>query len=50
MLRRLRAAAGGLVVRNAPQMLGHNLYRTGMLEGDGGVELIEMRLDEPTES
>lgn len=47
-LRELRARTSGLVLRGAPQMLGHNLYRTGMLEGPGAVELIDMRLDEPS--
>ena len=47
-LRELRARTSGLVLRGAPQMLGHNLYRTGMLEGPRAVELIEMRLDEPS--
>jgi anti-anti-sigma regulatory factor len=47
-LRELRARTSGLVLLGAPQMLGHNLYRTGMLEGPGGVRLIDMRLDEPS--
>jgi anti-anti-sigma regulatory factor len=45
-LRELRARASGLVLRGAPQMLGHNLYRIGMLEGPGAVEMVDMRLDE----
>jgi anti-anti-sigma regulatory factor len=47
-LRELRARVSGLVLRGAPQMLGHNLYRTGMLNGPGAVELLDMRLDEPS--
>ena len=46
-LRELRARSIGLVLRGAPQMLGHNLYRTGLLGGSGAIELIDMRLDEP---
>ena len=47
-LRELRARVNVLVLRGAPQMLGHNLYRTGMLEGPGAVEMVDMRLDEPS--
>lgn len=35
-----------LVVRGAPQMLAHNLYRVGDLEG-GSLVLDSMREDEP---
>lgn len=34
-----------LVIDSAPQVLAHNLYRTGMLEGDS-VRLVDMREDE----
>ena len=47
-LRELRARVNGLELRGAPQMLGHNLYRTGMLEGPRAVALLDMRLDEPS--
>ena len=47
-LRELRARACSLVLHGAPQVLGHNLYRTGMLEGPKAVHLIDMRLDEPS--
>jgi anti-anti-sigma regulatory factor len=47
VLRDLCARAGGLVVRGAPQMLGHNLYRVGMLDGPCRVRLVDMRQDEP---
>ena len=47
-LRELRARVRRLVLRGAPQMLGHNLYRVGMLEGPRAVEMVEMRLDEPS--
>jgi anti-anti-sigma regulatory factor len=46
-LRDLRARSIGLVLRGAPQILGHNLYRTGLLGGSRAIELIDMRLDEP---
>ncbi|HJQ67709.1 MAG TPA: STAS domain-containing protein [Blastocatellia bacterium] len=46
-LRRLRARSSRLVLTGAPQMLCHNLYRVGLLEGDGRIELIDMRQDEP---
>ena len=45
-LRALRARSRRLVLRGAPQMLGHNLYRTGMLDGSAAIELVDMRLDE----
>ena len=47
-LRELRTRVSGLVLRGAPQMLGHNLYRIGMLEGPAAVDLVDMRLDEPS--
>ena len=47
-LRELRARTVRLVLRGAPQMLGHNLYRVGMLEGPAAIELLDMRLDEPS--
>jgi ABC-type transporter Mla MlaB component len=47
VLRELRARVGSLVLQGAPQMLGHNLYRVGMLEGPRAIELLDMRLDEP---
>ena len=47
-LRELRARVHKLVLRCAPQMLGHNLYRTGMLDGPNAIELVDMRLDEPS--
>jgi len=46
-LRRLRGRARHLVLAGAPQVLGHNLYRVGLLEGAGAIELVDMRLDEP---
>ena len=46
-LRELRSRVGLLVLRGAPQMLGHNLYRAGMLDGSSAIELVDMRLDEP---
>jgi anti-anti-sigma regulatory factor len=45
-LRGLRARSSRLILMGAPQMLGHNLYRTGMLDGRGAIELVGMRLDE----
>ena len=47
-IRELRARANRLVLLGAPQMLGHNLYRIGMLEGPWAVEIVDMRLDEPS--
>ena len=44
-LRELSARASKVVLIAAPQMLCHNLYRIGLLEGN--VELREMRQDEP---
>jgi anti-anti-sigma factor len=49
LLRELRGRAGKLIVFGAPQMLGHNLYRVGMLEGPAAVELVDMRRDEPAD-
>ena len=47
LLRRLRRQTSRLILKGAPQMLGHNLYRVGMLDDDA-VTLIDMRLDEPS--
>jgi hypothetical protein len=46
-LRLICSRSSKLLIRGAPQMLGHNLYRTGMLGACGQIELVEMRLDEP---
>ena len=46
-LRRLRSRSSKLVLTGAPQMLCHNLYRVGLLEGSNPIELIDMRQDEP---
>lgn len=43
-LRELRARAARVIIRGAPQLLGHNLYRLGLLES---LELVDMREDEP---
>jgi len=45
--RRLRARTSRLILIGAPQMLGHNLYRVGLLGADHGIELVDMRQDEP---
>jgi anti-anti-sigma regulatory factor len=45
-IRLLRARSSRLILTGAPQMLGHNLYRTGMLDGSAAIELVDMRLDE----
>lgn len=34
-------------VIGAPQILGHNIYRVGLLESNTAIELIDMREDEP---
>ena len=46
-LRRVRARSSKLVLAGAPQMLCHNLYRLGFLEGRRAIELVDMREDEP---
>lgn len=46
-LRRLRDCRTRLVLKGAPQMLGHNLYRLGLLDSDA-LALVDMRLDEPS--
>jgi anti-anti-sigma regulatory factor len=45
VIRELTARSSHLILIGSPQILGHNLYRVGMLEG-GAIELIDMRLDE----
>jgi hypothetical protein len=45
IVRLLRSRVSRLRIDFAPQVLGHNLYRTGVLL-DGGVELRDMREDE----
>ena len=47
-LRRLRSCSSRLVLTGAPQMLCHNLYRVGLLDGRHPIELIDMRQDEPS--
>lgn len=44
-IRQLGARAAKLILVGAPQMLAHNLYRVGLL--GGGIELVDMRQDEP---
>jgi anti-anti-sigma regulatory factor len=44
-LRELRARFSRVIVARAPQLLGHNLYRLGLLES---IELVDMREDEPS--
>ena len=46
-LRALRAGGARIVIKGAPQMLGHNLYRVGLLD-DRAVTLVDMRRDEPS--
>lgn len=46
-IRALAAARERIVIRGAPLLLGHNLYRAGLLERDSGLELVAMREDEP---
>ena len=47
-LRQLRARAARIILKGAPQMLCHNLYRIGLLDNSGAIELVDMRLDEPS--
>lgn len=44
-VRLLRSRVSLLQIVGAPQVLAHNLYRTGLL-AQGGIELIAMREDE----
>jgi hypothetical protein len=44
-IRELLSRSPRVIIRGAPQILGHNLYRVGMLAG-GAVDLVDMRLDE----
>lgn len=44
-LRELRARFTRVIVERAPQIVGHNLYRLGLLES---IELVDMREDEPS--
>ncbi|HVG21168.1 MAG TPA: STAS domain-containing protein [Blastocatellia bacterium] len=46
-LRELRNRSAKIILKGAPQMLCHNLYRVGLLGEGGVVELVDMRLDEP---
>jgi anti-anti-sigma regulatory factor len=43
-IRRLAARGGAVVVRGAPQLLAHNLYRCGLLGGP--IALVDTRQDE----
>lgn len=45
VVRLLLARSAGLVIAEAPQVLAHNLYRTGLL-AQGNVQLLAMREDE----
>lgn len=47
LVRRLRAGRARLTLREAPQLLAHNLYRVGMLDGPGAVALVDTRREEP---
>ena len=46
-LRQLLNRSAKIILTGAPQMLCHNLYRLGLLDAGGAVELVDMRLDEP---
>jgi len=46
MVRYLLARTPSLSIHGAPQVLAHNLYRTGLLR-EGGITLLAMREDEP---
>jgi ABC-type transporter Mla MlaB component len=46
-LREVRGRVSKLEIRRAPQMLGHNLYRVGMLDGRQAIILTDMREEEP---
>lgn len=49
LFRHLHRRSAGLVIIGSPQLLAHNLYRVGMLEGSNPVVLVDMRHDEPHE-
>jgi anti-anti-sigma regulatory factor len=46
-LRDLLERAGWVQLIGAPQILGHNLYRVGLMGANTTIELIDMREDEP---
>lgn len=45
-IRQLLAASGQLTLFNSPQLLGHTLYRVGLLEDDA-LRLVDTRQEEP---
>lgn len=45
-IRLLRKRVPQLCLEGAPQVLAHNLFRTGLL-AEGGIKLVDMREDEP---
>ena len=47
LLRARYRAGRPITLIGAPQMLCHNLYRAGMLDGANAVRLVAMRQDEP---
>lgn len=46
VIRELLARSERLIIKGAPQILGHNLYRVGMLDKGSRIELVDMRFDE----
>lgn len=45
-LKDLKLRSEKVVLTAAPQILGHNLYQLGLLEGYAPIEVTDMRLDE----
>jgi len=47
-IRELLNRSEKVIIKGAPQILGHNLYRVGALADQDAIELVDMRLDEPS--
>jgi len=47
LLRAQQRAGVALTLIGAPQALGHNLYRSRLIEGPNAIRLVDMRQDEP---
>ncbi len=47
LIRARRGAGFALTLIGAPQLLGHNLYRTGLLDCPNPIRMVDMRQDEP---
>ncbi len=47
LIRTRRGGGFALTLIGAPQLLGHNLYRMGLLDCPNPIRLVDMRQDEP---